>query len=57
MNSSQLVAHFNTGLVRWAWSPGSDARGHPRTVPPLGRDALITLTKQWIATGAACPAS
>lgn len=55
MKPQDLVAHFNTGLVRWAWSPGTDAHGHPRTAPPLSHDAFIALTKRWIASGAACP--
>lgn len=55
MKPQSLVAHFNTGLVRWAWSPGSDAHGHRRTPPPLSHDAFIALTKQWVNSGATCP--
>ena len=57
MGSDQLIAHLNTDLVLWAWSPGRDERGEPRTVPPLTHDAFIALTQQWLASGAACPAS
>ena len=54
MKPDELIAHFDTSLVRWAWSPGSDARGQQRTPPPVDYDTFIALTKQWIATGAAC---
>jgi hypothetical protein len=57
MKPDQLIAHLNTGLVLWAWSPGKDERGAPRTPPPLTHDAFIALTQLWLATGAACPAS
>lgn len=55
MQPGQLVAHFNTDLVRWAWSPGTDALGRPRTTPPITREQFIELTRRWVATGAACP--
>lgn len=55
MKPAQLVAHFNTGLVRWAWSPGGDAHGRPRTPPPIDYDAFVKLTAEWVAAGAACP--
>lgn len=57
MKPKDLVAHFNTGLVRWAWSPGRDARGVPRTTPPISHDAFIGMTKKWISSGAVCPKS
>ena len=57
MKPDQLIAHLNTSLVLWAWSPGSDERGNPRAVPPVTHDAFVALTQQWLATGAVCPAS
>ena len=55
MKPDQLVAHFNTPLVRWAWSPGTDAYGQARTTPPLTHEQFISVTEYWIATGAVCP--
>ena len=55
MKPSQLVAHFNTGLVRWAWTPGVDSHGRARTSPPISHEQFIALTKQWVASGAECP--
>ena len=55
MKPDQFVAHFNSGLVRWAWTPGTDAHGHARSTPPIGYDQFIELTKRWVASGSACP--
>lgn len=55
MKPDQLVAHFNSAFVRWAWSPGVDAHGRARTVPPISHERLIEITNQWVASGAACP--
>jgi hypothetical protein len=57
MMPDQLVAHFNTPLVAWAWSPGADAHGRTRATPPLTHDAFVDITRQWVATGATCPKS
>jgi hypothetical protein len=55
MRPEQFVDHFNTVFVVWAFSPGTDFRGVPRTVPPISHEQFIDVTKQWVATGAACP--
>jgi hypothetical protein len=55
MKADQFVAHFNTGLVQWAWNPGMDSDGHARTRPPLTHEALIDLTQRWVAAGTKCP--
>ena len=55
MTPDQMVAHFSTGLVRWAWEPGLNAQGSGRASPPLSHAKFIALTKLWIASGAACP--
>lgn len=57
MTPDQLVAHFSTPLVAWAWSPGRDAHGQARTPPPLSHEAFVDVTRQWVATGATCPKS
>jgi hypothetical protein len=55
MQPQQLVDHFHTSLVMWAWMPGSNARGDTRSTPPLSFDEFIALTRKWVASGAACP--
>jgi hypothetical protein len=55
MRPEQFVPHFRTGLVRWAWSPGIDSRGHARSRPPVPYDQFIALTQEWVRGGAACP--
>ena len=55
MKPTELAAHFNTGLVRWAWAPGTDAEGRKRTTPPIAHDSFVALTKRWVASGGACP--
>jgi len=55
MQPNKLVAHLNTGLVQWAWSPGTTSGGHARTTPPLSRAAFLDLAGRWVATGARCP--
>ena len=56
MVPAQLVDHFNTPFVLWAWAPGRDARGRVRSTPPMTHEEFIAATQEWIATGAACPA-
>jgi hypothetical protein len=48
---------LNTGLVEWAWAPGTDRTGKERTPPPVSRDEFIALTKAWIDAGAVCSKS
>jgi hypothetical protein len=55
MSPDRMLAHFSTGLVRWAWAPGTDAHHRARATPPLTYSELIGLTKHWIASGAVCP--
>jgi hypothetical protein len=55
MKPEKLVSHFNTKLVEWAWKPGNDIHGQPRTTPPVSHDAFVSLARQWIAGGAKCP--
>lgn len=56
MRPEKLVAHLNTGLVRWAWTPGTNAPGTPRTTPPLSHEEFVGLARQWVASGSQCPA-
>jgi mono/diheme cytochrome c family protein len=55
MQPAQMIDHFHTSLVVWAWSPGVDAHGRARTTPPMSFDSFIDVTKRWIASGAECP--
>lgn len=55
MQPEKLVAHLDTGLVRWAWTPGTDVHGTPRTSPPLSHEELVEVARQWVATGTQCP--
>jgi hypothetical protein len=55
MQPGKLVDHLNTGLVRWGWSPGTNAQGAPRTTPPLSHEAFVEVARQWAASGSHCP--
>ena len=53
---AQLEAHMNGDLlVHWAWHPGHDAAGHPRSLPPVSQDSFNDLVHRWLASGARCP--
>lgn len=52
-----LETHMNNDpLVQWAWHPGNNAAGQPRTLPPVDQQRFHALVHAWIAAGAACPA-
>jgi hypothetical protein len=57
MTPGRFAAHFDTGLVRWAWSPGTDARDQARAAPIMSHRRFVEIAAQWGATGAACPKS
>jgi hypothetical protein len=57
MKPGQFIPHFQTGLVRWAWSPGTGPRGERRDAPPVPYAQFLTLTREWIDRGAPCPDS
>ncbi len=42
-------------LVSWAWNPGIDARGLPRTRPPISHEAFVRVFAHWLKSGAPCP--
>jgi hypothetical protein len=35
MTPDQWIAHIQTPLVVWAWSPGTDVHAQARSTPPL----------------------
>jgi hypothetical protein len=55
MKPADFIAHFETGLVRWAWSPGVRQGGGLRDSPPVPYDRFMALTREWIDLGAPCP--
>jgi hypothetical protein len=50
-----LKHHAEDKLVGWAWEPGRDIRGNPRTVPPLSRVEFAEATRRWVEGGTPCP--
>jgi hypothetical protein len=55
LGPDQLVAHLETDLVQWAWSPGKGLDGNSREPPPVPRETFLALARDWIATGTSCP--
>jgi len=55
MAPAQMLPHFATGLIRWAWAPGTNSQGRSRSTPPISYAQFIDATQRWIAGGAACP--
>jgi hypothetical protein len=53
----RIIEHLNTNLVRWAWSPGTNAKGTQRETPPGTHDGFGELMEKWIKSGAPCPNS
>lgn len=43
-------------LVLWAFEPGLNNEGEPRSVPPVSKEEFINAVKQWVAEGAVIPA-
>jgi hypothetical protein len=54
MRPNQFILHFQTGLVRWAWSPGAGALGEMRAAPPITYEKFMTLTREWVDHGMPC---
>lgn len=50
-----LKHHAEDKLVGWAWEPGRDIRGVPRTPPPLSRAEFTEATRRWVEAGLPCP--
>jgi mono/diheme cytochrome c family protein len=51
-----LLVHVTTeSLVNWAWNPGVNSEGFPRTRPPLSHEAFVRVFDRWIRHGAPCP--
>ena len=51
-----LVKHMTEDeLVLWAWEPGVDADGDPRTLPPVSKEDFKNAVENWFANGAVIP--
>ena len=55
MKPADFIPHFQTGLVMWAWSPGTNPHGQARETPPIPYEQFMTLTREWVALGTPCP--
>jgi hypothetical protein len=56
MDGPALVKHnAEDTLVGWAWEPGRDIQGIPRTLPPLSRAEFTEATRRWVEAGMPCP--
>lgn len=56
MTPGRLIEHMATDhLVAWAWQPGPDLTGKPRSTPPLSHAEFVEVVGQWVETGAVCP--
>jgi hypothetical protein len=55
MTPEQMLPHFATGLIRWAWAPGMNSHGRARSIPPISYAQFVDVTRRWIASGARCP--
>jgi hypothetical protein len=55
MKPHQFIGHFQSGLVRWAWSAGAGPQGWTRNAPPFPYEHFLALTSEWVDRGAPCP--
>jgi hypothetical protein len=56
MDGRALLKHnAEDKLVGWAWEPGHDIHGVPRTLPPLSRAEFAEATSRWVDAGMPCP--
>ena len=52
----ELIEHMTEDdLVLWAWEPGVDADGKPRTIPPVSKEDFKKAVENWFADGAIIP--
>jgi len=56
MDGPALLKHnAEDTLVGWAWEPGRNIHGSPRTLPPLSRAEFAEATRHWVEAGMPCP--
>jgi hypothetical protein len=57
MGGQELLKHHEDAeLVLYAWQPGQQADGTPRSLPPLTHEQFMEATRRWVAAGMPCPA-
>ena len=55
-SAHEIMEHLTEHeLVLWAWTPGVNAEGYPREIPPVSKDEYIVAVKEWIEGGAIIP--
>jgi hypothetical protein len=53
---ADLVKHMDEDkLVQWGWNPGKDINGKAREPVPIPHAEFVSLLKEWVALGGACP--
>jgi hypothetical protein len=53
---ADLVKHMDEDkLVQWGWNPGKDIDGKEREPVPIPHAEFVSLLKEWVALGGACP--
>ena len=56
-NLAALLDHVSTGaLVQWAFNPGANWAGQPRSKPPISYKEFIAAFTTWANAGGPCPA-
>jgi hypothetical protein len=56
MDGLALLKHNTEDkLFGWAWEPGRDIQGVPRSLPPLSRAEFAEATRRWVEAGIPCP--
>lgn len=56
MTPQKLIEHVATDhLIAWAWQPGIDLTGKPRSIPPVSHAEFGELIRYWVGSGAVCP--
>jgi hypothetical protein len=52
----ELVKHMTEDdLVLWAWTPGIDANGQEREIPPVSKEEFKNAVEYWFDNGAVIP--
>ena len=52
---NDLVEHIDTDLVEWAFDPGNNVYGQPRSKPPLTHAEFKAAIIEWLESGKPCP--